>query len=76
MCGRMPIAREIHRVKTPEEFDAAVAAKKAKTVSAKKKKDDEAAEQAAVGAAKAAAAQQPAGKLKCKRVAPIKTRKG
>ena len=74
--GRMPSGREIHRVKTPEEFDAEVAAKKAEKVAAKKKKDDEAAEKAAVKAAKATAAQQPTGNLKRKRVAPVKTSKG
>ena len=74
--GRMPSGREIHRVKTPEEFDAEVAAKKAEKVAAKKKKDDEAAEKAAVKAAKATAAQQPTGNSKRKRVAPVKTSKG
>ena len=45
--GRLPSGREIHRVKTPEEFDAEVAANKAKTVAAEKKKEDDAAEKAA-----------------------------
>ncbi len=74
--GRMPNGWEMHRFKTPEEFDAEVPAMKARKVVAKKKKDDEAAEKAAVKAAKATVAQQPPGNLKRKRVAPVKTSKG
>ena len=74
--GRLPSGREIHRVKTPKEFDAEVAANKAKKVAAKKKKEDDPAEKAAAKAAEATAVQLLAGNLKRKRVAPVKTSKG
>jgi hypothetical protein len=74
--NRLPSGREIHRVKTPEEFGAEVTAKKAEKAATKKKKEDDAAAKASAKAAKATAAQQPAVALKRKRVAPVKTSKG
>ena len=88
LIGRLPSGREIYSVKTPEDFAAEVAAKKAEKVAAKKKKEDAAAQKAAAKAAKAAenpvknltglvsAAQRQAENLKRKRVAPGKTSKG
>ena len=72
--SRLPSGREIYRVKTPEEFGAEVTAKKAEKAATKKKEDDAAAK-ASAKAAKATAIQQPAGNLKRKRVAPVKTSK-
>jgi hypothetical protein len=74
--NRLPSGRDIYRVKTPEEFGAEVTAKKAKKAATKTKKEDNAAAKASAKAAKATAAQQPAGNLKRKRVAPVKTSKG
>ncbi len=77
--GRLPSGREVHRVKTPEEFGAEVAAKKAEKVATKKKREDTAAEKAAAKAAKAVkatATQQSTGNLKRRREAPVKTNKG
>ncbi|KAI2489638.1 hypothetical protein MHU86_24951 [Fragilaria crotonensis] len=77
--SRLPSGREVHRVKTAEEFGAEVATKKAEKVTAKKKRDDNAAEKAAAKAAKAVkatAAQQSTGNLKRKWEAPVKTKKG
>ena len=74
--NRLPSGRDIYRVKTPEEFGAEVTAKKAKKAATKTKKEDNAAAKASAKAVKATAAQQPAGNLKRKRVAPVKTSKG
>jgi hypothetical protein len=73
--SRLPSGREIYRVKTPEEFGAEVTAKKAEKAATKTKKEDDAAAKASAKAVKATATQLPAGNLKRKRVAPVKTSK-
>ena len=87
LIDRLPSGREMHGVKTPEDFAVEVAAKTAEKVAAKKKKLDSAAENAAAKAAKAAAVvadsvnavdinSTAAAPTKRKRVAPRKTNKG
>jgi hypothetical protein len=53
LIGRLPSGRKIYSVKTPEDFAAEVAAKKAKMDAAKEKKEIAAAEKAVAKAAKA-----------------------
>ncbi len=88
LIDRLPSGREIHGVKTPEDFAVEVAAKTAEKVAAKKKKLDSATENAAAKAAKAAAVvadsvnavvdinSTAAAPTKRKRVAPRETSKG